>query len=148
MKETPENESIEFGDGVHPTMATKVTCGWIRKGQDKMIATTASRTRMNLFGSINLETMSVSINEYETLDSLAMDAHFKKLREKYPTALRIHLILDHGPYNKSSETQESARKYGVKIHCLPTYSPNLNPIERLWKIMNKKVRNNIFFKSA
>lgn len=53
----PEDEPIEFADAVHPTMATKITYGWIRKGQDKQIATIASRTRINLLGSINLETM-------------------------------------------------------------------------------------------
>jgi transposase len=43
LNSTPENEPIEFGDGVHPTMATKVTYGWIRKGKehDKEIKTTA-----------------------------------------------------------------------------------------------------------
>jgi transposase len=25
---------------------------------------------------------------------------------------------------------------------MPAHSPNLNPIERLWKVMNEKVRNN------
>lgn len=148
LKTTPEDEPIEFGDAVHPTMATKVSCGWIRKGQNKPIPTTASRTRMNLFGSLNLETMSVTVGEYETIDSLSMEAHFKKLREKYPKAKKIHLILDQGSYNKSSETQEAASKYGIKIHYLPPYSPNLNPIERLWKLMNERVRNNVFFKSA
>ncbi len=54
MKTTPEDEPIEFGDAVHPSMATIVSCGWIRKGQNKIIPTTASRTRMNLFGSLNL----------------------------------------------------------------------------------------------
>ena len=29
-----------------------------------------------------------------------------------------------------------------------TVSPNLNPIERLWKVMNENVRNNQFFESA
>ncbi len=33
----------------------------------------------------------------------------------------------------------------IKLHYLPPYSPNLNPIERLWKIMNEMVRNNVFF---
>ena len=28
------------------------------------------------------------------------------------------------------------------------YSPNLNPIERLWKVMNEQVRNNVSFTSA
>jgi transposase len=148
LNATPEDEPIEFGDAVHPTMATKVTCGWIRKGQDKLIKTTASRTRMNLLGSINLQTMGVTIGTYETIDSKATEAHFKKLREKYPTARTVHLILDQGPYNKSQETQRAAKKYGITIHYLPPYSPNLNPIERLWKVMNEFVRNNVFFGSA
>ncbi|MGF1756408.1 transposase, partial [Photobacterium sagamiensis] len=33
------------------------------------------------------------------------------------------------------------------LHYLPPYSPNLNPIERLWKVMNEKSRNNVYFKS-
>lgn len=37
---------------------------------------------------------------------------------------------------------------GSVANFLPPYSPNLNPIQRLWKVMNEKVRNNRFFKSA
>jgi len=145
MNTVGEDEPIEFGDAVHPTMATKITHGWIRKGKDKLIATVASRTRLNLLGSLNLQTMEVTIGEYETIDSKATQAHFKKLREKYAQVPYIHLILDRGPYNISHETQEAALKYGIKIHLLPPYSPNLNPIERLWKVMNEQVRNNKVF---
>lgn len=143
-----EDEPVEFGDGVHPTMATKITYGWIRTGQCNPIATQASRTRMNLMGSINLESMQVTIGSYETIDSLAMENHFKKLREKYPKAPKIHLILDRGPYNISLQTKEAAEKHDIVLHHLPSYSPNLNPIERLWKVMNEHVRNNRFFESA
>jgi transposase len=145
MNTVGEDEPIEFGDAVHPTMATKIAQGWIRKGKDKLIETVASRTRLNLLGSINLQTMTVTIDAYETIDSKATEAHFKKLREKYPKAPCIHLILDRGPYNTSRETQEAALKYGIKIHLLPPYSPNLNPIERVWKVMNEQVRNNRVF---
>ena len=62
MSELPKDEVIEFADGVHHTMTTKITGSWIKKGKDKLISTTASRTRVNLFGSINLSTMSVTIN--------------------------------------------------------------------------------------
>jgi transposase len=144
----PDEEPVEFGDGVHPTMATKVTYGWIRVGTRKPIFTTASRTRVNLMGSINLETMRVTIGAYETIDSLAMEEHFKKLRTKYPKAPKIHLILDQGPYNTSAETKEAAKMYGIVLHYLPPYSPNLNPSERLWKVMNEYVRNNRFFQTA
>jgi len=148
LNETPENEPILFGDGVHPTMATKVTYGWIRTGPNKPIATTASRTRMNLMGALNLETMQVTIGSYETINSETMVMYFDQLREAYPTAPKIHLILDRGPYNISAVTQEAAKKRGIELHYLPSYSPNLNPIERLWKVMNEHVRNNRFFESA
>ena len=143
------DEVLEFGDGVHPTMATKISYGWIKKGKDKLIETTASRTRMNLFGSINLSSMSVTIDSYDTIDSKALEEHCKKLRFKYPTSIKkIHLILDQGAYNKSKATQEAAKKYGIVLHYLPPYSPNLNPIERLWKLMNEHARNNRFFAST
>lgn len=147
-KTLSENEPIEFADGVHPTMATKISYGWIRKGKSKPIETTASRTRMNLFGSISLQTMQVTIDSYDTLNSQVLEEHFKKLRVKYPNASKIHLILDRGSYNTSKETAKFAEQYGITLHHLPAYSPNLNPIERLWKVMNEYVRNNRYFKSA
>lgn len=36
----------------------------------------------------------------------------------------------------------------IKLYYLPAYSPNLNPIERLSKVINEKVRNNHCFYSA
>lgn len=148
VAETPEEEPILFGDGVHPTMATKLAYGWIRKGHDKPIKTTASRTRMNLMGALNLESMEVSIDAYERLDSATMVCYFDRLRAAYPKAPKVHLILDQGSYNVSTMTREAAKKRGIHLYYLPPYSPNLNPIERLWKVMNEHVRNNRFFESA
>ena len=143
-----EDEPIEFVDAVHPTMATKITYGWIRKGHDKLISTTASRTRINLLGSINLESMEVTIASHETIDSKAMEKNFSTLRKKYQKAPKIHVIADRGSYNTSQETKDAAEKYGIILHHLPPYSPNLNPIERLWKIMNEFARNNRVFKTV
>lgn len=147
-KNTPPEEPILFGDGVHPTMATKISCGWIRKGKDKLIETTGSRTRMNLMGALNLETMVVVTEEFATINSEAMEKFFAKTRAAYPDAPKIHLILDRGPYNISAYTKEAAEKHRIKLHYLPPYSPNLNPIERLWKVMNEYARNSVFFKDA
>jgi transposase len=148
LNNTPEDEPILFADGVHPTQATKLSYGWIRTGQDKLVATTGSRTRINIFGSLNLADMSVLTTTHETIDSIAIGEHFEQLKKKYPLAKTIHLILDQGSYNTSNETKEKAEKYGIKLHYLPPYSPNLNPIERLWKVMNEHARNNKFFATA
>ena len=45
------NEKIIFIDAVHTTQATKLSYGWIRKGETVEISTTASRTRINLIGA-------------------------------------------------------------------------------------------------
>ncbi len=48
------DEPILFMDATHPTQATKVSCGWIRRGVDKPIETTGSRSRLNIVGAIRL----------------------------------------------------------------------------------------------
>lgn len=147
-KNTPADEPILFGDAVHPTMATKVTYGWIKTGSDKAIGTTASRTRINLTGVINLETMQLVMRESDTVDKLSMREFLIKVKEAYPEAPKIHIILDQAGYNKADIVVAKATELGIVIHYLPTYSPNLNPIERLWKVMNEKARNNVVFNSA
>ncbi len=56
----PDDAVILFGDGVHPSMETKLSHGWIATGKAKSIQTTASRTRLNLFGAIDLNSMDVT----------------------------------------------------------------------------------------
>ncbi len=150
LQKLSTNEPILFMDGVHPTMETKITHGWIRTGQNKPIATTASRTRINLLTAIYLKTMRVEVKPYTTINQESVSDYFFILRKTYPKAEypKIHIIVDRGSYNTSKKTQEEARRQGIILHCLPPYSPNLKAIERLWKIMNKYSRNNQFFKKV
>ncbi len=57
----------------------------------------------------------------------------------------IHLVVDGAGYHRSKEVVEAAKELGIELHYLPPYSPNLNPIERLWKVMNEHARNNEYF---
>ena len=143
------NEPILFGDGVHPTMATKISHGWIKKGTEKHVKTTASRTRLNIFGSIRLGHLDETLtSQYETINTESIIDFLHKLREQYSEYERIHFILDGAGYHKAKIVTEKAKELNIKIHILPAYSPNLNPIERLWKVMNEHVRNNYFFSSV
>jgi transposase len=146
--ETPADEPILFMDSAHPTMATKVVCGWIKKGQDKPIAQTASRTRVNVMGAIGLDEMKVTSWCPEYVNAETTVAFFDLLKAAYPNAPTIHIILDQSGYHLSKLVQEAALEKNIQLHYLPPYSPNLNPIERVWKVMNEKVRNNVFFSSA
>ena len=44
-------------DAVHPTSATKISCGWIEKGVDKPISTIASKTGLTLIAAIELRVL-------------------------------------------------------------------------------------------
>jgi transposase len=148
VAETATNEPILFMDSAHPTMATKVVCGWIKKGVDKPIAQTASRTRVNVMGAIELASMNVVSCRPDYVNAETTIAFFDQLKMAYPNAPKIHIILDQSGYHRSQLVQSKALEKNIELHYLPPYSPNLNPIERLWKVMNEKVRNNVFFTSA
>lgn len=143
------DEPILFVDGVHPSMQTKMSHGWIRKGQDKEIPTTASKTRINVLGAINLDDMTVVAKEYDSnINGAAIINFCDAIKAEYSEKKVIHLILDQAGYNKAFDVREYASKLGIHLHYLPAYSPNLNAIERLWKVMNEETRNNVFFKTA
>jgi transposase len=147
-KKFGKKEPILFMDAVHPTQSTKLSYGWIRMGKTKHVGTTASRTRLNIVGAIQLNHIGEAItSQYETINAKSIMNFMDKIREKYGTK-KVNLILDQSGYNRSSLLPEYAEKCNINLHFLPPYSPNLNPIERLWKVMNEKVRNNRFFKGA
>tara|TARA_Y100000817_G_C16809126_1_gene523410 strand:+ start:153 stop:1184 length:1032 start_codon:yes stop_codon:yes gene_type:complete len=146
----PPNEALLFMDAVHPTQATKITAGWIKKGTDKPIKTTGSRNRLNIVGAIELGNLEKAvIRSYEkTVNGEAIVDFLQNIRQSYQDYSTIHLVLDGAGYHRSQLVVEEAEKLNIKLHYLPPYSPNLNPIERLWKVMNKYARNGRYFSSA
>ncbi|MFG5054338.1 IS630 family transposase, partial [Vibrio cholerae] len=128
--------------------ATKLSHGWIRTGQDKAIETTGSRSRLNIVGALNLSEIGRTvIDNDESINSENIVRFLCKLRESYPLTHKLHLILDGAGYHRSDLVKDAAFVLNIELHYLPPYSPYLNPIERLWKVMNEQVRNNVYFKS-
>ena len=142
-------EPLLFMDAVHPTQATKITAGWIKKGVDKLIETTGSRTRLNIVGAIRLGHLAEAIiDRYKTVNGESIVAFLERTRRFYHSSNTIHLVLDGAGYHRSLQVVEAAEELNIKLHYLPPYSPNLNPIERLWKVMNKHARNSHYFATA
>ena len=143
------SEKILFIDAVHPSQSTQLSYGWIKKGKTFEISTTASRTRVNILGATPLGNIKDTVTStFETINAEAVNIFFQELREKYPIKSKLHIILDQSGYHRSSHLKRAAKNLNIRLHYLPPYSPNLNPIERLWKVMNEQVRNNKFFSSA
>jgi len=149
LKAQVTDETILFMDAMHPTQATKVSCGWIRTGHDKAIETTGSRTRLNIIGAIDLNNIAdAKVKRYDKVNSETIQQFFSELRQNENNNKRIHLILDGAAYHRANAVKDKAKELNIELHYLPPYSPNLNPIERLWKVMNEHVRNNNYFSTA
>ncbi|HMZ59019.1 MAG TPA: IS630 family transposase, partial [Leptospiraceae bacterium] len=132
-----EGEKIFFGDAVHPEYQSQSVAGWILKNEFKTLGTTARQERLHFIGAIELSEMQVLTKEYSTVNAANM-INFLHMLADSTDAKKIHLILDNGSSNKNKEVQkylESQTK--IQIHYLPPYSPNLNAIERLWKVMRE-----------
>ena len=53
------DDAVYFADSVHPTQATKLSYGWVKKGVSKKLETTASRTRLNIIGAVKLDDIKI-----------------------------------------------------------------------------------------
>ena len=80
--------------------------------------------------------------EFETINGQSSVAFLKKMEGMYPDARTLHLIWDRAGYHTAQEVAEFLKTSRIKVHYLPPRSPNLNPIERLWKIMHEYVSYN------
>jgi transposase len=136
----PENELILFGDGVHPHHNTESTYAWIQKGQEKEILSNTGRVRVNINGAINpANPTEIVHHDCLTIDALSTIVWLKLIEERFPDKKTIHLFVDNARYYRSVLVQEFLKNSRIKMHFLPPYSPNLNPIERLWKFLKKEV---------
>jgi transposase len=66
------------------------------------------------------------------------------LRRHYASVQRIHLVLDNYGIHKGRQAQSWLRDRGmrVRLHFLPPYSPNENPIKRGWQYLHAEVTRN------
>ena len=109
LKAQAVDEPIFFIDAMHPTQATKVSCGWIKKGHDKAIETTGSRTRLNLVGAINLNDLAAAqVKRYDKVNSETIQHFFTELRANNLSDKRIHVILDGAGYHRSHDVKNRA----------------------------------------
>jgi transposase len=59
----------------------------------------------------------------------------------------IVIVLDNARYQHGKLVEGLAKELGITLQFLPSYSPNLNWIERLWKLVKKKCLYNIYYET-
>lgn len=104
------------------------------------IKSSAGRKRFNVLGALNaISKKLITITNDSYINSQTIKELLHKLRAAHPNDFPIHLILDNAKYQHCKFVEEVALQLNINLEFLPTYSPNLNLIERLWKFMKKKV---------
>jgi transposase len=98
----------------------------------------AGRKRLNVLGAVNAITKEVDFLSNTSYINAEVIADFlRQLALKYWN-YPIVIVLDNARYQHCIFIKDIANKLGITLLFLPSYSPNLNIIERLWKFIKKK----------
>ncbi len=128
-----------FVDASHFVLASFL--GWVWCFVRLYVRAASGRQRYNVLGALNAVTheLVTEINTtYITATSVcALLRTIARLGARVP----VTLVLDNARYQRCRLVQGLAQELGIELLFLPSYSPNLNLIERLWKFVTKAVLN-------
>ena len=103
------------------------------------IKAASGRNRINVLGVVNAitkEVLTLCNTTYISAETIVV--FLKKLKEYYGD-LPLKIVLDNARYQHCQLVEEAARALNITLLFLPSYSPNLNIIERLWKFTKKTI---------
>ena len=144
------DEAVVFVDAVHPTHQVRAVGCWAPKDQAVAITPSSGRDRVNIHGAIDLETGKTQMLDVPTVDAQSTILLLIAILAAHPSRRLIHVFLDNARYHHARLVREWLAREGgrIRLHFVPTYSPHLNPIERLWGVMHKNVTHNQGYATA
>ena len=147
VKNLKGKSKVFFVDGVHPTHNTGNCRAWILKGQEYELSANTGRQRININGAMNAQDPTETYVDYtDSVNAQSTQRVIEHILEANKNSKRIYLVSDNAKYYKNTKLQEFLKlNPKIKWVFLPSYSPNLNLIERLWKFMRKEVINGYYY---
>jgi len=119
----------------------------IQKGVEKEVKSNSGRQRLNINGVYSPDDGEIIIRDDAAIDSQSTIQLLKTIEMKHQELTKIYIIRDNARYYVSREVNEYLKQSRIVFIPLPNYSPNLNPIERLWKFFKKKKLYNCYYES-
>jgi transposase len=137
--------AVFFVDAAHFVWAPFLGCLWCLARL--FVRSATGRKRYNVLGALNAvthEVIRVCNEGYVTAETVCT-----LLRTLAGAGLQvpITIVLDNARYQRCELVQALARQLRIHLLFLPSYSPNLNLIERLWRFVRKQSLNSTWFNS-
>jgi len=129
-------EHIFFVDAAHFVFGTFLCCLW--SFTRIFVRAASGRQRFNVLGAWNAVTRElVSVTNTTVVNTETMCELLWKIAGLGLTG-PITLVLDNARYQRNAVVQALATRLEITLLFLPSYSPNLNLIERLWKFIKRR----------
>jgi len=137
---------VYFGDEASFALWGSLSYTWGRKGRQPLVKTTGLRKGYKVFGAI--EFFSGQLVYQGTEERFQSDSYQTFLLHLLSQVSgKVILIQDGARYHTSKATREffEQHKERLIVYQLPSYSPDYNPIEYLWKKVKTVATHNRYF---
>jgi transposase len=136
---------VFFADAAHFVMGAFLGMLWCFGRM--FFKTSPGRQRYSVLGAIDSHNHEIiSVTTDGTVSAPLVTELLDKIRHLHPD-VPITLILDNARYQRCKEVASHAASKDIELLYLPAYSPNLNLIERLWKLTKKKCLTNRHYRN-
>ena len=121
-----------FQDETTLRMFPPLRAKWAPRGTQPVVHITGRNDRRVLYGSINPRTGHRTLMRGRSMRQGEFQAYLRLLHRQYK-GRKIWLILDEASCHKTPTTLKIAHECGIGTLPLPKQTPELNPMDHLWR---------------